>query len=60
MEVLLLGQNFNQKFQTTVEFPFKDEGLREFRNSMSMVLDNEIYFGSQQWLRFHTWFIMTL
>ena len=39
----------------------KNEGLKNSGHSMGMLLDTKKFnFESQQWLRFHIWFIMTL
>ena len=39
----------------------KKEGLRDIQYSMTVVLDTKkSNFGSQEWLWFHVWLIMTL
>lgn len=42
-------------------YPYsKEEGQRELGDKMRMELDTrKSNLGSQKWLRFHTWFIMT-
>ena len=46
---------------TEIHPPSTDEGLRDIGNNMKIVLDvRKSNFESQQWLRFHTWFIITL
>ena len=54
-------QNFYPWIATEIHPHSKIEVPSDIRHKMSIVLDTrKSNFGSQQWLRFHIWFIMTL